>query len=62
MKHDEMPAFTKRYDAFERNLNMIEESYKHCWFMLDGGDDAIKTSYKLAEQILNPPYWWLSLV
>jgi hypothetical protein len=56
MKHDEMPAFTKRYDAFERNLNMIEESYKHCWFMLDGGDDAIKTSYKLAEQILNPPY------
>ena len=56
MKHDELPAFNKRYDTFERNIGLIEETFKGCWFMLDAGEDAIKTSYKLAEQILNPPY------
>jgi hypothetical protein len=35
---------------------MLEEAYKHCWYMLEAADTYDRVSYKLAEQVLNPPY------
>jgi adenylate kinase len=56
LKHDSSETYHKRFAFYESQLNMLEEAYKHCWYMLEATDTYDRVSFKLAEQVLNPPY------
>lgn len=54
-KHDEEQLVLRRYESYERNISLLEETFKNCLYVLDAHDDMDKISFKLAETVFNPP-------
>lgn len=54
-KHDLEELVLKRYDIYERNIALLEETFKNNLYVLDAHDDIDKVGFKLAETIFNPP-------
>lgn len=55
-KHDEPLVFNQRYAAWEKNANLLEDTYKHCWYTIDESSDPSAICRKLADLITKPPY------